>query len=189
LNFFSRRHPKNVVRRDAILAELLKDFPPHNFAERSEREQLADVLEQLETTRPGTTEYARLAPIAKQLRDDLSPPVVPTQPGLSHLPDFALEEARALFSRLANGDELSDFEQGQLDILQRAMNAELSLTANQPSEPPDNVTPAPRLVVAEPTDAGAEAERTNATQTNATMTPVDGDFWNKVRTGFYPYKP
>jgi hypothetical protein len=67
LNFVARRHPVNVLRVDQLLADLLAQFPPADIIERCDREQLAVTLEQLETMRPGTTEWQRLVTVAQML--------------------------------------------------------------------------------------------------------------------------
>lgn len=70
-NFVARRHPVNVLRREALLADLLKDFPPTNSRERKTLEQLADIYEQLETTRAGTPESQRLTQMRQTLESSL----------------------------------------------------------------------------------------------------------------------
>ena len=76
-NFAARKHPVNVLRRDAIKAALVKQFPPANIVEQSNREILAGAFEQLETMRPGTAEWQRLIAVVKTLtsgmRDTTSP--------------------------------------------------------------------------------------------------------------------
>ena len=54
LNFAARRHPVNLIRREALLRDILAEFPPTNILERSTAEQLAGVLEQLEVLKPGS---------------------------------------------------------------------------------------------------------------------------------------
>lgn len=67
LNFVARRHKVNVLRRDALLAELQSEFRPATIIERATCEHLAATLEQLETMRPGSTEWQRLVTTAQTL--------------------------------------------------------------------------------------------------------------------------
>ena len=60
MNFVARRHPVNVLRRDALLAELVAEFTPATILERSNCAHLAATLEQLEVMKPGSTEWQRL---------------------------------------------------------------------------------------------------------------------------------
>src|SRR5207244_5414736 len=66
-NSAARRHPINVARRDALLADLVAQFPPANIIERANCEQLATTLAQLETIRPGSTDWQRLVTAAQTL--------------------------------------------------------------------------------------------------------------------------
>jgi hypothetical protein len=136
LNFYPRKHPVNVLRRDAILADLLVQFPPANVVQRAARGQLAAALERLETTKPGTTEWVRLSGVVKELSDDLCPPTPtvtsPELPGIEDMPQSALERAEALLALLVAGDTLSERQLGQLDVLREAMRGAVTL-------PPDPV--------------------------------------------------
>ena len=66
-NFVARRHPVNVLRRDALLAELVAEFTPTTILERSNCAHLATTLEQLEVMKPGSTEWQRLVTVAQTL--------------------------------------------------------------------------------------------------------------------------
>ncbi len=66
-NFVARRHPVNVLRRDALLAELVAEFTPGTILERSNCAHLAATLEQLEVMKPGSTEWQRLVTVAQTL--------------------------------------------------------------------------------------------------------------------------
>ncbi len=79
LNFTARRHPINVLRKDALLGQLLQQFPPTNIIDRSNSEQLAVVLEQLETMRPGTADWQRLVTVAQTLATALRDAHAPTR--------------------------------------------------------------------------------------------------------------
>jgi hypothetical protein len=59
-NFVARRTAVNVLRRDALLAKLLAEFPPANLLERITCERLASAMEQLEVTKPGSMDWQRL---------------------------------------------------------------------------------------------------------------------------------
>lgn len=71
------------------------------------------------------------------------------RPGLMSTPTPALELARSLLSRLANGDTLTERELGQLDVLRASMRHEVRLAATSaPSQPetetlPEAVDPEP----------------------------------------------
>ncbi len=66
-NFVARRHPINVLRRDALLAELVAEFTPVTILERSNCAHLAATLEQLDSMKPGSTEWQRLVTVAQTL--------------------------------------------------------------------------------------------------------------------------
>jgi hypothetical protein len=70
-SFLARRHPVNVLRRDALLADLLAQFPPTNILERSTCEHLAGTLEQLEVMKPGSPDWQRLVQTAQTLSGSL----------------------------------------------------------------------------------------------------------------------
>jgi hypothetical protein len=67
LNFVARKHRVNVLRREALLAELVAQFRPVDILARSACEHLSAVLEQLDSMRPGTTEWQRLVTTAQTL--------------------------------------------------------------------------------------------------------------------------
>ncbi len=66
-NFVARRHPVNVLRRDALKAELFAEFRPGNIIDRSNCEHLAATMEQLDTMRPGSSEWQRLVTVKQTL--------------------------------------------------------------------------------------------------------------------------
>jgi hypothetical protein len=70
-SFLSRRHPINVLRRDALLAKLVNDYQPDTTMLHATCEHLATIPEQLEVLRPGSTEHARLVQLAQQLAEAL----------------------------------------------------------------------------------------------------------------------
>ncbi len=72
LNYVNRKHPVNMLRRDALKAEIVAEFRPSNVLERSTCEHLAATLERLENTRAGTPEYQRLVQLSQQLGESLS---------------------------------------------------------------------------------------------------------------------
>jgi hypothetical protein len=67
LNFVARRHPVNVLRRDALLAELVADYQPNTTMLRSTCAHLAGTLEQLEVMKPGSPDWQRLVQTAQTL--------------------------------------------------------------------------------------------------------------------------
>ena len=71
LNFASRKHPVNVLRREALLPDLLKQFPPANILERTTCERLAGAIEQLEVTKPGSPDWQRLVQTEQTLAASL----------------------------------------------------------------------------------------------------------------------
>lgn len=96
LNFVARRHKVNVLRRDALLAELVAEFRPGNILERSACEHLSAVLEQLDSMRPGTTEWQRLVTTAQTLGTALRS----TQPEARTSTDYSAHSEDELIVKL-----------------------------------------------------------------------------------------
>jgi hypothetical protein len=67
LNFGARKHPVNMLRRDALLAKLVADYHPTTTMQHATCEHLAGTLEQLEVLKPGSSEHQRLVQLAQQL--------------------------------------------------------------------------------------------------------------------------
>jgi hypothetical protein len=67
LNFSARKHPVNVLRRDALLAELNAEYAPATTMQRSTCAHLAGTLEQLEMVKPGSPDWQRLVQVAQTL--------------------------------------------------------------------------------------------------------------------------
>ena len=67
LNFTARKHPVNVLRRDALLAELVAEYQPNTTMLRLTCAHLAGTLEQLEVMKPGSPEWQRLVTVAQTL--------------------------------------------------------------------------------------------------------------------------
>jgi hypothetical protein len=65
------KHPANVAKRDAILADLVAEYQPSTTMERSGCELLASTLERLASTRPGSTEWSRLMNASQTLSTSL----------------------------------------------------------------------------------------------------------------------
>jgi hypothetical protein len=129
----SRKHGVNVVRRDALLAELIAEFHPANIMDRATCEHLAATLSQLEDMRPGTMEWQRSAAMAQTLNAALRAAQPETRtPHLDAMPSSALERALPLLERLDRGETLTDYEQGQYDLLQAGMRGEVSLPPDRP---------------------------------------------------------
>jgi hypothetical protein len=141
LNFVARKGPVNVLRRDALLAELVAEYQPRTVGTRSTCEQYAATLERLETSKPGSTEWQRLITIAQTLGaalDESQTRATRTPSnllGIDAMPSSALRLTQSLLSRLAAGDTLTEREQGQLDILQSAMRGDVALPSDTPDDP------------------------------------------------------
>jgi len=71
LNFLSRKHPVNMLRRDQLLAKLVADYLPTTTMLRATCEHLAATLERLENTKPGSAEWQRLVQTAQLLGESL----------------------------------------------------------------------------------------------------------------------
>lgn len=69
--FLARRHPVNLLRRDALLAKLIADYQPNTTVLRSSCEVLAGILEQLESLKPGSQEHQRLVTLSQLLGKSL----------------------------------------------------------------------------------------------------------------------
>jgi len=133
LNFSARKHPVNLLRRDALLAELVSEFSPATIVERSACEHLAAAYERLDSMRPGSPEWSRLVTVAQTLSATLQEARLsheartPIHPGTNNMPTPALTLAHTLLTHLAAGKTLTEFERGQLDVLRGAMRGELVL--------------------------------------------------------------
>lgn len=137
LNFKARRHPVNVLRRDAELAKLVARYHPTTTMVQSTAEMQAGILEQLSVLKPGTTEHARLVQLSQQLFEVLETSLV-SRPsdndmrGIDQMPASALHLASDLLERQIAGETLTAFEEGQLSVLLHASHGHVSL-------PPDPV--------------------------------------------------
>jgi hypothetical protein len=67
LNFVARRHPVNVLRRDALFAEIVTEYRPSTLELRDACRYLANIKERLETTKDGTPEHQRLMTMWSEL--------------------------------------------------------------------------------------------------------------------------
>lgn len=142
LNFKARRHPVNVLRRDAELAKLVARYRPHTTMVQSTCEMQAGILEQLGTLKPGSTEHDRLVKLSQQLFDVLETSLAGREShssrddeGLSKMPLTALEAARDFLTRQIAGEQLTPFEEGQLSILLAASYGRVTLPADPPDVP------------------------------------------------------
>jgi len=70
-SFTARKHPVNLLRRDALLNKLVAEYEPRTTMQRATCEHLAGVLEQLESLKPGSTEHQRLVQLSQQLGEAL----------------------------------------------------------------------------------------------------------------------
>jgi hypothetical protein len=96
LNFARRKHPVNVLRRQQLLEKLVVDYRPSTTLLQASCEQLAGILEQLETMKPGTPEHQRLVQLSQllgaTLEESRSSRVAPTPTDLSALNEEQLIE-------------------------------------------------------------------------------------------------
>lgn len=67
LNFVSRRHAINKLRRQQILDQLVADYRPTTTLGHSSCDMLAGILEQLEVLKPGSPDHQRLVQLSQQL--------------------------------------------------------------------------------------------------------------------------
>jgi hypothetical protein len=66
-NFLARKHPVNRLRRQQLHEQLIAEYTPHTMLQRWQCEMFAGVLEQVENTRPGSSEYKRLCELSQSL--------------------------------------------------------------------------------------------------------------------------
>lgn len=142
LNFKARRHPVNVLRRDAELAKLTARYRPDTTMVQSTCEMLAGILEQVAALKPGSTEHDRLVKLSQQLFETLETSLASREshtsssmPGLENVPTSALMMASDLMQRVADGEVLSEREQGRLDVLHAAMDGTVSLPPDREDVP------------------------------------------------------
>jgi hypothetical protein len=93
-NTISRKHPINVSKRAAILADLLVEFKPTTTMATATCEHLAATLERLNNARPGSVDWTRLISASQTLAAALRGPEV-RPPDLSFM-TLAQLEARSL---------------------------------------------------------------------------------------------
>jgi hypothetical protein len=144
-SFLARRHPVNKLRRQQILEKLVSEHRPQTTMAFANCSHLAGILEQLEVLKPGSTEHQRLVQLSQTLADALDARSPANSPGVETMPSAALEMAADLLRRQQAGEQLSDRELGQLDILRAAVDGRVALPADPPDAPP---TPNPTLTEA-----------------------------------------
>jgi len=71
LNFVSRKHAVNKLRRQQILEQLLADYHPTTTLGHSSCDMLAGILEQLESMKPGSPDHQRLVQLSQLLGTSL----------------------------------------------------------------------------------------------------------------------
>jgi hypothetical protein len=132
-NSIARKHPVNEKRRETIFKELIAEYQVSGVMGTATCKQLAAALERLDLLQPGSQEWARLVTTAQTLRNILTAaqPASPT-PHLDAMPSSALERALPLLERLDRGEELTERELGQLDVLTGAMCGEVVLPPDRP---------------------------------------------------------
>lgn len=168
-NFTARKHPVNVLRRQQLLDKFVRDYRPDTQRLQSMCEQFAGVVEQLEVIKPGSPEHQRLVQLSQSLGAALEESQASREArapsdmaGIEHMPSSALHLAKEFLTRITAGETLTDFEQGALAVLHRAMDGTVLL----PPDPrtPENAYVAPdvRYPKHEATDATAIDEPTAA---------------------------
>jgi len=129
-SFLARKHPVNMMRRDALLKRLTDDYRPNTTLLQSHCETLAGIIEQLEVLKPGSPEHQRLVQqsqaLGAALEEAQSARSTDTH-GTDRVPTSALQLARDLLQRVARGETLSEREQGRLDVLRDAMRGDVQL--------------------------------------------------------------
>ncbi len=70
-SFLARKHPVNILRRDALRKKLTDEYRPTTQRLQSMCEQYAGVLEQLEVLKAGSQEHKRLVELGQLLGDAL----------------------------------------------------------------------------------------------------------------------
>jgi hypothetical protein len=133
-SFLHRRSPVNLGRQKQILGLLVIEYQPTSTRSHSTCETLASVLEGIERNKAGSPEHQRLTQQRQVLFDELdaakrllSQQPSPESAGIDHVSTPSLERALALLRRRAAGEQLTERELGQLDILTDAMAGLLQL--------------------------------------------------------------
>ena len=80
LNFVSRRHPVNKLRRDQLFDEIVAEYRPQTLELRDACSYLASVKERLESTKGGTPEHQRLMSTWSELSAQLRTASAASQP-------------------------------------------------------------------------------------------------------------
>lgn len=103
------------------------------------------------------------------------------RPGLLSTPTPALELARSLLSRLANGDALTERELGQLDVLRASMRHEVRLAAPPaPSAPETETLPEAEPNMEDPVAAPLPSIGDQNTDPDAWLKAHDLEAWRVV---------
>ena len=139
LNFSARKHPVNKLRRQQLLDKFVLDYRPNTQRLQSMCEQYAGIVEQLEVLKPGSPDHQRLVQLSQLLgaaleesqssRETRTPS---DMQGIDQMPVSALHLAMDLLKRQIAGEQLSERELGQLDVLRAAEHGRVLL-------PPDPV--------------------------------------------------
>jgi hypothetical protein len=113
-SFAARKHPVNVLRRDALLAKLVAEYRPSTQRLLSACEQYAGVLEQLEVMKPGSQEHKRLVELsellAAALEESRPPASTPTNADLTH--DQLIERTTEILRQLlAQRDDFKRYDE------------------------------------------------------------------------------
>ena len=107
-NTVAIKHPVREQRRRALLAEVVAEFPPSGIDARTTAEQLAGVLERLETLKPGSIEWQRLLAAKVTLRSELAATRTVEDVDAARLAamsfDEVLDEAEAIRDELSAAD-------------------------------------------------------------------------------------
>jgi hypothetical protein len=137
-----RKTLPNAVRHAQLLRTLLDAYTPTTVQATSTCEVLARTLEELDRTKPGTPEHARLVTAQAQLFEVLNAaprtlaPTATGYPGVSTMDDATLIQARTLLQQLASNAPLSDFERGAASMLTTVLRGRLRIdTLARPATP------------------------------------------------------
>lgn len=168
-NFTARKHPVNKLRRQQLLDKFVRDYCPNTQRLQSMCEQFAGVVEQLEVIKPGSPEHQRLVQLSQTLGAALEEAQLSREarapsdaPGIASMPSSALHLAQEFLKRQVAGETLTDFEQGALAVLHRAMDGTVLLPPDPRAPEPAHVAPDAGYPKQEATDAPTIDEPTAA---------------------------
>jgi hypothetical protein len=134
LNYASRRHPVNVLRRDQLLAEILVKYPASDALERFDREQLAAAMERLENTRPESPDWQRLMTAKAQLEQAAESTRHAQSTDVSDLSGTDLSQLISRTEELLNG--LYRLDGRPVATLRQPLHVDDAVTVTEPDTTP-----------------------------------------------------